>query len=335
MKAFEKQTKYVFSGFVICFAVIFSFNGLWAVPPDSLTQTFEVAPGGVLKVSAEHGSVEVTSGGSDQVQIEVVPKGWGLDELQDDFTISFDQSGNDVLVEIKRKSSLTKWFNFGRSKGFVLYATVPFEFNVDLGTSGGSIAVADLKGEVKTTTSGGGLSFGQIEGPIWGRTSGGGIQLNECNGNVDVETSGGGIKIGAVDGTLRAHTSGGSISIESASGSADLATSGGSIRIENVAGQIKAKTSGGSIEAALLEQPEGDCYLGTSGGSVTVELASNLRFDVDAKTSGGQVKTELPMSVRGTIGKTKVQGELNGGGPKLVLRTSGGDIRIKEGHALQ
>jgi DUF4097 and DUF4098 domain-containing protein YvlB len=334
MKAFAKQTRYVFSGFVSCLAVTFSLSGLWAVPPDSLTQTFEVAPGGVLKVSAELGSVEVTSGSSDQVQIEIVPKGWDLEEMQDDFTISFDQSGNDVLVEIKRKSSHAKWFNFGR-KGFVLYATLPFEFNVDLGTSGGSIAVADLKGEVKTTTSGGGLSFGQIEGPIWGRTSGGGIQLSECNGNVDVETSGGGIKIGAVDGTLRAHTSGGSISIESSSGSADLGTSGGSIRIENVAGQLRAKTSGGSIEAALLEQPEGECYLGTSGGSVTVKVASNLRFDVDAKTSGGQVRTELPISVRGTIGKTEVQGELNGGGPKLVLRTSGGDIRIKEGHALQ
>lgn len=334
MKAFEQRARYLFSGLVICFALIFSFNGLWAVPPESLTQTFEVAPGGELKVRAERGSVEVTSGSSDQVQIEIVPKGWDLDELQNDFTISFDQSGNDVLVEIKPKSSLTKWFRFGR-KGFVLYATVPFEFNVDLGTSGGSIAVADLKGDVKTTTSGGGLSFGQIEGPVWGRTSGGGIQLSECRGNVDLETSGGGIKIGQVEGTLRAHTSGGSISIQSASGSVDLGTSGGNIRIEDVAGQIEAKTSGGSIEAGLLDQPEGDCYLATSGGSVTVKLASNLRFDVDAKTSGGQVETELPMSVRGTIGKTKIQGELNGGGPKLVLRTSGGDIRIKEGHALK
>ena len=67
---------------------------------------------------------------------------------------------------------------------------------------------------------------------------------------------------------------------------------------------------------------------------MTVELASDLRFDVDAKTSGGQVRTDLPLSVRGTVSKTKVQGELNGGGPKLVLRTSGGSIRIKEGHTL-
>ncbi len=333
MKLSDEQTRCVFSGLVISIAVIFSFSSLWAVPPESLTQSFEVASGGLLKVRAERGSVEVTSGSSGQVQIEIVPKGQDLDELQDDFKISFDQTGNDVLVEIERKSSLGNWFNFG-GKGFIVYATVPFEFNVDLVTSGGHISVADLRGEVRTTTSGGGLRFGQIEGHIWGKTSGGGIQLSECSGNVDVETSGGGIEIGEVDGTLRAYTSGGSISIKAASGSAKLGTSGGNIKIENVAGEIEAKTSGGSVEAALLEQPEGDCYLGTSGGNVTVKLAADLRFNVDAKTSGGQVKTDLPISVRGTIGKTEVQGELNGGGPKLVLRTSGGNIRIKEGHTL-
>ncbi len=333
MKVFGEQTRYVFSGFVISMAVMISIGGLWAVTPDSLTQTFEVAPGGLLKVRAERGSVEVTSGGSGQVQVEIVPKGGDLDELQDDFKISFEQTGNDVLVEIERKSSLSNWFNFG-GESFIVYATVPFEFNVDLVTSGGHISVADLRGDVKTTTSGGGLSFGQIEGPIWGRTSGGGIRLSECRGNVDVETSGGGIEIGEVDGTLKAYTSGGSISIKAASGSAELGTSGGNIRIENVAGEVDAKTAGGSIEAALLEQPEGDCYLGTSGGNVTVTLAADLRFDIDAKTSGGQVRTDLPLSVQGTVSKTKVQGKLNGGGPRLVLRTSGGNIRIKEGHTL-
>jgi len=315
MKLFDEHARCVFPGFVIAVAVILSCSSLWAVPPESLTQSFEVASGGLLKVRAERGSVEVSSGSSGQVQVEIVPRGWDLDALQDDFKISFDQTGNEVLVEIERKSSLNSWFNFG-GKGFVIYATVPFEFNVDLVTSGGHISVADLRGEVRTATSGGGLKFGQIEGSIWGKTSGGGIQLSECDGNVDIATSGGGIEIGEVDGTLKAHTS------------------GGSIKIENVAGSIDAKTSGGSIQAALLNQPEGDCYLGTSGGNVTVELASDLRFDVDAKTSGGQVRTDLPMSVRGTISKTKVQGEINGGGPKLVLRTSGGNIRIKEGHSL-
>lgn len=321
-------------GTLMSLTLLFAVGGLWASPPESLIQTFEVAPAGLLKIRAERGSIEVVSGGNDQVQVEIVPKGWDLDDLQKDFRITFDQKGNDVIVDIESKGTLTKWFNFG-GKSFEVHATVPYEFDVDLATSGGHVSVADLKGDVKTTSSGGSLSFGQIEGPVWGRTSGGGIQLKECIGDVDVETSGGGIKIGEVDGTVKAHTSGGSISIESAVGAAFLGTSGGGIRIKNVAGQLEAKTSGGSIEAGLTEQPEADCLLDTSGGSITVTLARNLRFNVDAKTSGGQVQTDLPLTARGTLGKDRIEGELNGGGPKLVLRTSGGDIDIRRGDTPQ
>jgi hypothetical protein len=108
-----------------------------------------------------------------------------------------------------------------------------------------------------------------------------------------------------------------------------VSTSGGGIEIEDVSGSLEARTSGGPIRAAISRQPEGDCRLTTSGGGITVHLAPGLSFDLDAKTSGGSVRTDMEVSVRGEIKKNRIEGKLNGGGPELYLRTSGGGIQIK------
>ena len=72
----------------------------------------------------------------------------------------------------------------------------------------------------------------------------------------------------------------------------------------------------------------GGSRLQTSGGSVVVFLAETIGVDVDAQTSGGRVTTELPVTVQGEQSTTTLQATINAGGPKLILRTSGGDIRV-------
>jgi DUF4097 and DUF4098 domain-containing protein YvlB len=79
----------------------------------------------------------------------------------------------------------------------------------------------------------------------------------------------------------------------------------------------------------------GDVDVRTSGGSINVTLAGNVSMTIDAETSGGRIESELPLTVQGRFGQSRLQGELNGGGPELVLRTSGGSINIKEGSLLQ
>jgi len=43
---------------------------------------------------------------------------------------------------------------------------------------------------------------------------------------------------------------------------------------------------------------------------------------------GGRVTTELPVTVQVELSTTTLQAKINAGGPKLMLRTSGGDIRV-------
>jgi hypothetical protein len=99
--------------------------------------------------------------------------------------------------------------------------------------------------------------------------------------------------------------------------------------VREVRGAIDASTSGGTVRAYLSEQPAANCRLSSSGGSVEVFLAEGLALDLDAQASGGRVSSELPVAVSGTLSRDRLHGSLNGGGPELELRSSGGGVRIR------
>lgn len=54
-----------------------------------------------------------------------------------------------------------------------------------------------------------------------------------------------------------------------------------------------------------------------------------MALDLDAHTSGGDVTTDMPVTILGRQTESTLNGKVNGGGPKLVLRSSGGDIRVR------
>ncbi len=284
-----------------------------------IIKEFKVSPGGELMLETDLGSVEVTSGSNDAVEISVFLEARTRDKdraerMIEDFQIEFDQQGDniEVVAEYDRQSSWNFWGSKKDQLKVEFEIKVPEEYDLLIETRGGSIAIGSLNGDIRVTTSGGSLYFENIKGPIRGRTSGGSIELASCTGTVDVKTSGGSISIGHVSGDVDAHTSGGSISVEEALGS------------------INASTSGGSIKARLTRQPLDNCRLTTSGGNVTVYASPELAVELDAKTSSGRVKIDFPVSLDGRITDSAIRGSLNGGGPELYLRTSGGSINIRE-----
>lgn len=146
--------------------------------------------------------------------------------------------------------------------------------------------------------------------------------------NVEIETNGGSIKISSLEGSVQAFTSGGSIRLGNIKGDVNIKTSGGSIKVDEVDGNIMAHTSGGSIRVKYASQFSKDSRLSTSGGSIKAELNRDIKVNLLAKTSGGSVRTDF--AVDGEIKRTKIDGKINGGGPKLTLKTSGGSIRVSK-----
>ncbi|MEZ4702274.1 MAG: hypothetical protein R2834_18210 [Rhodothermales bacterium] len=302
---------------------------------EVIEQRFDVGRNSTLTIDSDLGSMIVEGSKGSEVIVRIV-KGMNggserdAEEQFDKFTVEFDASSRGVEI-IGRYDRPRNWRGWGNRSLQVRYEIeVPSDIDVDLKTAGGSIQVADIDGEALLHTSGGSLVLKNIGGIVDARTSGGSIEANGLGERSKLRTSGGSIKVANAGGPVDCQTSGGSITVERADGDVDCQTSGGSIRMMEIAGAVNATTSGGSIVAEIIGQPAQDMNLRTSGGSVTLRMDDNVRATLDAQSSGGSVKSDLAVSVRGEIKRDKLQGEINGGGPLLTLRSSGGGVRIVE-----
>ena len=282
-------------------------------------KTFSVSAAGILRLETQGGEIRVMPSNDSMVKVTArqrfrTSSETEADEVLKKLDLVIEQNGNDVRA-VARYERAPWGFHFGSWPPVQVDFTVsaPANFATDLHTSGGSITVGDLNGKVNARTSGGSIKLGKIGAEIDARTSGGSITLDEANGPVKAETSGGNITAGCV------------------AGPAELATSGGSIKINSVADSIRAHTSGGSIRAGIAGPLKEDSTLSTSGGSVRVTVAKTAAFRLDASTSGGGVDAEgLTITIdKGSHGKTRLAGTVNGGGPALKLRTSGGNIVVR------
>jgi DUF4097 and DUF4098 domain-containing protein YvlB len=298
---------------------------------DTIKKGFNVADGGTLRLDSDIGEVRIVTGGTG-VAVEVIRKARGrrAEERLREHKIDFQQNGNDVVIGSDFDDDRDwNWLRWSDDYEVQWNIRIPDRYNVEVKTSGGGIETDDIGGTLDARTSGGGIRTGRLSGRANLRSSGGGIRIEGGTSDIVAHTSGGSIEIGDTTGPVEAKTSGGSITLARIGGKVYARTSGGGIRIEDAMGSVDASTSGGSITARLSRQPEGDSRLATSGGSVSVSLATGLDLELDAKASGGGVTSDVPITVQGTIDDDSLQGRIGNGGPKLVLRTSGGGIRVK------
>jgi translation initiation factor IF-1 len=280
-------------------------------------KSFPVAPGGTLRVETEGGFIRVEISNEPTVKVvarERIRAGSEAeaDELLQDLSLLIEAHGNEVTATAKydRASSFLKFGNRPVQVDFTV--TVPARFSAELNTAGGDIVVGDLDGKLRARTSGGNVRLGRISGVIDAGTSGGNVELVEGKTETKLRTSGGNIIMGHI------------------AGPADVSTSGGDIKVDQIEGALSAHTSGGNVSAGFVGGLRGPCELSTSGGRVRATLEPTTGFNLDASTGGGAVRADgLTITLeKGGVGKSRLSGAVNGGGPALKLRSSGGDIII-------
>lgn len=328
---------------------------------ESVRKSAAVSSATHLRLNAEFGSINVQPGTGKNVDVEVhfrgdPPTRRDFDRMLHDFSLNITQQGSEVGVNATFIHGWEPLLSFIFDNMFysphpichnwrcLVYSTwleevefritVPRQFDANVSTSGGSIFVGQLKGEVIAHSSGGWLRFDRTEGPVNGSTSGGGITLTGTRGRTVIHTSGGPIRISDTEGDVDASTSGGPIAIDGVSGHVKAHTSGGSIDAQGIAGSIDASTSGGWVTASLRGQPKSECRFYTAGGWITVSLPGDARVNLDASTSGGAVSTDFPVPYTDERHRSELRAPLNGGGPLLYLHTSGGWINVKRTSAL-
>ena len=304
---------------------------------ERIEKTYSVKSGGSLTILSEFGAIEIQTTEQEKVKVVVTKESKSksveaVEKMLADFQLAFEQEGSDIHIRGTFEHDREHWWKQFNLAKIHFLITVPQHYNIDLNTLSSDISVANLTGDVRVRTSGGSLRFQSITGTVLGHTSGGSIEAINVAGDVQVRTSGGSLRFGAIRGFISGRTSGGSIKAVDCNEGIDIRTSGGGIWLGGISRNVTARTSGGSIQANMTTQPRGACSLRTSGGGITVTLIPDVAVALEAKASGGRVSTDFAVesTIQGKVPQSRLEGSINGGGPLLKLRTSGGNIHLEK-----
>jgi hypothetical protein len=212
--------------------------------------------------------------------------------------------------------------------------------DLSLESGGGAVSVQRVSGKLDVRTGGGKVWIG-MTGPATLQTGAGNIEVNKCSGDLQANSGGGNLNFGEVGGNLTAETAGGSVRLGSAQGYVKVVTGGGSVELWKIGQGAYVETGGGAITVQFVggRNQFRESYLHTTLGNIVAYLPRDLGVNVHASTelaSGGGIRSTFNglaiSSEGGQYGPKSMfgEGQLNGGGPILRLRTTVGQIEIKQ-----
>ncbi len=206
-------------------------------------------------------------------------------------------------------------------------------------TGGGAIRIKSAKGKVIAESGGGDLDLISGSQGASLETGAGTIHVEKCTGEVKAETGGGSIDLGEITGGATMEAGGGSLKIVSASGPVHAETGGGVIELWGVP-VAHVETGAGSVIAKFISagNDKGGSELETGVGDITVYVMPNVNMTIHASieaATGHRIVSDFPeIKVTSEGGQwdpklVTAEGNLNGGGPVLKVRTTMGNIYIR------
>jgi len=254
-----------------------------------------------VKLATFDGSIVVRGWDRDEVSIEIEKRGRDKAAV-DDIEIASEQNGNVISVEAKRKGSAKRSYGIGvfhqMSLTARLVASVPTGSNLIIRTDDGSIRVEHVTGKIELRSADGSVTGRDLTGDIFAHTEDGSIRLEGIDGRCDVASDDGSIAVQGRLDALRLTTEDGSVVVKALAGS-------------KITKDWSLSTGDGSM---VLYVPEAfGAMLDAEAHDGAVRLDSTLAFDKQAEDRERNI----------------LRGRLGAGGPRLLLRSGDGGIRVR------
>ncbi|HEX3554408.1 MAG TPA: DUF4097 family beta strand repeat-containing protein [Thermoanaerobaculia bacterium] len=259
---------------------------------------FPAVPGERFELDAELGAVRIAAGDGEEIRVEVLlvaeaPGDAEAREMLERIHCEFLRTASGPLVRSRVAAPRSFWRRGRREADVTFSIAIPCRQDLVVETRVGDVAVAQVLGDVSV------------------RTGAGAIGVDTVQGEVCVETASGPIEVCRVEERVTARTR------------------VGDVRLLQIGGPVEVSTVTGEIAAEIVRQPRSDSRLTTSTGSVSISLPGSAGFLLDAATRIGQIVNRIPsfFSTAGLGGSLRT--EVNGGGPRLTVRTSVGEVSIR------
>lgn len=150
-----------------------------------------------------------------------------------------------------------------------------------------------------------------------------GIVFN--GGNLQVEYT---VKV-PIGADVRLTTVNGGIDITGLTGRVTAETTNGGVDARALSGQLHASTTNGGLDIDLATVAEGGVRLECTNGGIKVRLPRDVKTTISASvTNGGIARGDLPIDVTGETSRRRLEGRMNGGGPRLQIEGTNGGITL-------
>lgn len=184
-----------------------------------------------------------------------------------------------------------------------------------------------LATEVVSHTSAGAQDIADVAGPVRAEAAAGAIMLAGIGGSVQATTESGAIRADAIAGGFDARTGSGSIYLRQvAPGDVRVVVGSGKIELHGINGALYARSRSGGITVEGFQTGPWD--IAASAGNVQVTLPATAAFALDASARAGSISTSHSVDMTAPGTRTKLAGQVRGGGNLLRLHTGAGRIRI-------
>lgn len=128
---------------------------------------------------------------------------------------------------------------------------------------------------------------------------------------------------------VKLETVNGGIEVVNVSGRAELETTNGGIVARRIAGALNATTTNGGVEADVERLAAEGVQMECTNGGLRLTLPKDARADIDAKVVNGGISVDgLTVDAQGEQTRRRLEGRLNGGGPKVRIEGTNGGIHI-------
>jgi hypothetical protein len=128
---------------------------------------------------------------------------------------------------------------------------------------------------------------------------------------------------------VKAITVNGGVEVTGVAGKVVAEATNGGVRGRDISGPIEATTTNGGVDIEITKMPEGGLTLECTNGGIQLRLPADAKASITARVTNGGIDTGgLALQTTGEASSRRLNGDLNGGGPRISLQGTNGGIKI-------
>jgi hypothetical protein len=128
---------------------------------------------------------------------------------------------------------------------------------------------------------------------------------------------------------LKAVTVNGGVEVSGVEGRVVAEATNGGVRGRDIAGPLEASTTNGGVDVEVSRLSDAGLKLECTNGGIVLKLPADAKASIAARVTNGGIDTNnLSIQTVGEASNRRLNGDLNGGGPRISLEGTNGGIKI-------